>query len=572
MNYKHITTLILIPIFTFPVISQEFDEAFIGSLPGDVAIELQKSIDDRDSLEETQYRRPSTFVKKPDPTSTRFGADIFSMMQSTLMPINEPNFDSSYILDFGDELELQLIGQKSSIVKLPIKRDGSISIEDLGKLYIAGLSIDEASNLIKNKVNESFIGIEAFVTLTNVRDIQIIMAGNVYNPGSYTLNGNSNIFHALSVSGGPSAQGSFRSIDLIRNNKKIDSIDLYQTFVYGKASFNKRLRSGDIVFVNSVKKVVIVNGSVNRPGEYELKEDEELSKAIFFSNGLSAKADQSNIKLDRILDGKIVRLPISNIRQFDNIEAYDGDRIFIRAYSFRSVDISGAVINPGLYLMNEGDSLLDVIEKSGGFLKSAYPFGLVYENIETKRINMEAANKLYDESVKNISKLLQDNGSTTDFTPIFKLLNDTKEAGISGRVIVDIKNASLQLIRDGDTIVVPESPIHIYLYGAISSNGAASFVEGESIDYYIQKQGGYSGNADLKSMYILHANGETSKININKSIFTSQSKAPEIYPGSVIFIPEKLNSGYSSMLRAQSYATILANLGVSLASISVLKD
>ena len=168
------------------------------------------------------------------------------------MPINEPNFDSSYILDFGDELDLQLVGQKSSITKLAVKRDGSINIEDIGKLNVAGLSLNKAIDLIENKINQSFIGVEVYLTLTGVRDIQIIMAGNVYNPGSYTLNGNSNIFHALSVSGGPSDDGSFRSIDLIRNNKKIETVDLYQTFIYGKPSFNTRLRSGDIIFVNPI--------------------------------------------------------------------------------------------------------------------------------------------------------------------------------------------------------------------------------------------------------------------------------------------------------------------------------
>ena len=133
------------------------------------------------------------------------------------MPINEPNFDSSYILDYGDELEIQLIGQKSFIEKIAIKRDGSISIEDVGKIFVGGQSLADAVKMIKAKVNQLFIGSEAYVSLTNVRDIQIIVAGNVYSPGSYTINGNSNIFHALSVAGGPSEAGSYRSINLLRN-------------------------------------------------------------------------------------------------------------------------------------------------------------------------------------------------------------------------------------------------------------------------------------------------------------------------------------------------------------------
>ena len=140
------------------------------------------------------------------------------MMQSSFMPINEPNFDSSYILDYGDELQIQLIGQKSYIKTIDIKRDGSISIEDVGKVFVGGQSLSNAVSMIKAKVNQLFIGTEAYVTLTNVRDIQVIVAGNVYNPGSYTINGNSNLFHALSVSGGPSETGTYRNINLLRNN------------------------------------------------------------------------------------------------------------------------------------------------------------------------------------------------------------------------------------------------------------------------------------------------------------------------------------------------------------------
>ena len=99
----------------------------------------------------------------------RFGTEVFKLMQTTLMPINEPNFDGKYILDFGDVVEIQLIGQRSLIEELKVERDGSISISELGKVFISGLSLADASSLIKKKVNDSYIGVEAFVTLVNVR-------------------------------------------------------------------------------------------------------------------------------------------------------------------------------------------------------------------------------------------------------------------------------------------------------------------------------------------------------------------------------------------------------------------
>ena len=573
MKFKFYTSFLIISFLSVSSFSQELDQAFLSSLPDDVASTLINKNNERNALEEPQYRRPSTFIEKPEPTSDRFGANIFSMMQSSLMPLNEPNFDSSYILDFGDTLELQLVGQKSSTTKLLVKRDGSINIKDIGKLNIAGLSLDKVVELIKNKINLAFIGVEAYVTLAKVRDVQIIMSGNVYNPGSYTLNGNSNIFHALSVSGGPSESGSFRSIDLIRNNKKIESIDLYETFIFGRSSFNTRLRSGDLIFVNPVGNVVSIVGAVKRPGSYEIKKDGTLSNLIKFSNGLNAFADINNIKLERILDGKIQALPIVNISQFDNIKANDLDSIYIRAFPFRSVEILGAVLNPGSYLMNEGDSILDVVEKSGGFTDNAYVFGAVYQNENARAISKVASQKLYENSIQNISQIIKEGGPDTDFTPLISMLTELKDAKVTGRVVINLESdENPALIQNGDTILIPEKTNQVYIYGSVSDSGSALYAKGQDIEYYISKKGGLIDNADKNNVFVLNPNGETFRLKIKKNLFTSLDNNVEIFPGSVIYIPESLDTGYQTRIQTQAYAAILGSLGVSLASLSVLKD
>ena len=568
--YTTLISIALIAPFTF---SQQLDESFLKSLPDGIADDLLEQSKNRKDAEAIQYRRPSTFIKKPEPTSDRFGANIFSMMQSTLMPLNEPNFDSSYILDFGDVLELQLVGQKSNTTKLLVKRDGSVNIKDIGKFTVAGLSLEQAIDLISNKISQTFIGVEAYVTLSEVRDIQIIVSGNVYNPGSYTLNGNSNIFHALSVSGGPSENGSFRSIDLVRNNTKIETVDLYDTFIFGRPSFNTRLRSGDLIFINVVENIVSIAGAVKRPGSFEVKKDESLSNIISFSNGLSADADLKNIKLERILDGRIKSLPIVNISQFDDIKANDVDRIFIRKHPFRSILISGAVVNPGEYLMNEGDNILDAIETAGGYSENAYVFGAVYQNIEARTISESAVQKLYENSIQNISQLVKSSGSDADFAPLVAMLEQLRTTKVTGRVVVDLtSDQDDTLIQNGDTVLIPEITNQVHLYGSLADNGPALYVKDKNIDYYLNKKGGLTEGADKNNIFVLNPNGESYKTKMNRNLFSSRAEAIKIYPGSIIFIPEEFDTGYQSMLQAQAYATIFGNLGVTLASLSVLKD
>ena len=577
MKYKFCKPLLLITLFSVSVNAQNFDASFLESLPEEVAFDLINRSNEKTAQEDTQYRRPSTYIKKPDTESQRFGAQVFSMMQSSLMPINESNFDGSYQLDFGDELELQMVGQKSSITKLYINRDGSVNIADIGKVFLSGLSLEDASNLIKAKVSESFIGVESYITLINVRDIQIIMAGNVYNPGPYTLNGNSNIFHALSVAGGPSEGGSFRSIDLIRNNKIIESVDLYQTFIFAQSSFKTRLRSGDIVFVNPVNNIVTITGAFKRPGQYELTDDENLYDSLIFANGVNKFADLNNIVLERILNGSITPLSIAGMNELKKILANDGDKIFIRSFPFRSVVISGAVKNPGAYLMNEGQSIKDVLIKAKGFSENAYPFGAIYENLQTAEINRQAKESLYKDFLDNLLSVSQIGASSSEgeLASIIDITMQLKNSPVSGRVIIDILSQDLkdsQLIKNGDKIHIPEIPNQVYIYGEVSYEGAALFNDGQDITYYINKKGGLSENADKKSVYILQPNGETDRLKLNRNIFVNQGKEVKIYPGSIIFIPRKIDSDYSSRLKAQAYLSILSSLGVSLASIAVLKD
>ena len=579
----------LLLIFTFLITtstysySQSFDEAFLQSLPEDVREDLLRKKIENDENTKVNYRKPSTFIDKDISTNfdenelTRYGEKIFSMIQSSFMPLNEPNMDPSYILDYGDVLEIQFVGQKSSIVKTPIKRDGSISIPEIGKIYLSGLSLNEASSLINQKINEVFIGVDSFISLINVRDIQIIIAGNVSNPGSYTLSGNTNIFHALHAAGGPSKNGSFRDIEVVRNNEIIESIDLYSTFIYGKTTFNKRLRSGDLVFVKPVQNLVTIQGAVNRPGIYELLKSEKLSKAVFFANNLTINADSSEFNLVRIEDGKVTKNKIDGIQDLDNITSQDYDQLNIRKFPFRNVTIEGAVKNPGEYLLNEGDGILELIKRAGGYTESAYPFGGVLENEATKKVNQLAKETLYedflDTTVNQLSSLSGD-GISMD---LIDLLTELKNIEVNGRVSAEFDISKLKdnpsldlLLQNGDKIMIPEYLDHVYVFGEVSSEGTTRFRANKDFNYFINKKGGLTQYASKNDIFVLHPNGETYTIS-SKNLFMVDRGKVEIFPGSIIYVPRKMTN-LAGLKTTQAYATILGNLGVSIASLAVLKD
>ena len=555
------------------------DQAYLDSLPDGVRSDVIEKMNVKEAMEEPVYRRASSMTDKEElelDSSRRFGVNIFDMMQSSFMPINEPNFDSSYVLDYGDTILLQLIGQKDSVERIAIERDGSISVPDIGKLYLSGLSLESASSLIKNKISNAFIGTEAFISLVNVRDIQIVISGMAYNPGVYTLNGNSNALHALSMAGGILETGSYRNIDIIRQGEVIDKIDLYDLFIFGKSSFGPKLRSGDSIFVRPVGKIVNAASGVRRPAEYELNESEKISHLIAFANGFSKIADTSYMAIERASANKVNLIKFKNVESLSKEVAQDGDTLFIREYSYRSVNIQGAVLVPGDYVITEGESLSNVIKRSGGYKEYAYPFAGFLNNQRALELNVMSKDKLYNQFLENFIQLSSEE-SNNNFPIILEQLRNTE---VSGRVMAEFdldlisENPSLDTtLENGDQIIIPYVTQQVYIYGEVNNSGTIRYKSGEEILYYIESSGGLLDTADKDNIYIIHPNGKTERFDkFSKGLsFLNSSGYIPVYPGSIIYVPRKSFVSNPTQI-ASIWAPILSSLALSLASISSLNN
>tara|TARA_Y200000002_G_scaffold225042_1_gene185817 strand:+ start:1204 stop:3024 length:1821 start_codon:yes stop_codon:yes gene_type:complete len=603
-----ILKIVLFLLVAVSVRSQELDSEFLDSLPDDIRKDIQENnMRKLDGTAEkyspyiysSKLTKAETFLKLKNRLEADllqlerrldsdesveiskdlklYGSDFFNTFQTSFMPINEPNPDSGYMLDVGDVLEIQLVGPNEYIEELSINSDGSISMPNIGKVVIAGLSLNDASQLVKSKVNSALIGNEAFISLTEIRDVNIVVTGNAENPGIYTLTGNSNILHALSAAGGISKFGSLREINLIRDNIIIETLDIYDLLIEGKYNLKKRLRSGDVVFVEAVKNIVTIDGAINRPAMYEALDDQKLINIIKYANGITRNADRENISLERLSEGALKTIPVPNDSYFEAINVEDGDLIYFREYPYRQAKISGAVLKPGSYTMAAGDTINDLIRKAGGFTENAYQFGAVYLNEDAKTVNELSKEILYQEFLDNIIAVAQQNiGGNFDLTPIVKLTEELKNTEPNGRVVIDLLNDSTvdrYSVKEGDELFVPEMNNVVYVYGEISSEGAVMFSENQGVEYFVDKSGGYKKFADNESIYILHPNGESQLYRSKRNIFESRPKSEiRVYPGSIIFVPKALDESAPRRLAAQAYVSILGNLGIALASLSAINN
>ena len=602
--------LILLSLISLSIVAQDMptllNQEFLDSLPEDIRKDIQDN-NTATALDSNETYRPYLYSSKLKQTEELlnlkdrlekdlldlerrlnsnedlrinedlklYGSDFFNTFQTSFMPINEPNPDSGYMLDKGDVLQIQLVGQNDFNEELLINSDGSISVPDIGQIIIAGLSLDEASRLIQSKVSSAYIGTEAFINLAEIRDVNILVTGNAQNPGIYTLTGNSNILHAISASGGISEYGSLRKINLLRNNTIIESLDVYDLLIDGQYNLKKRLRSGDVVFIEARKKIVTIDGAVNRPAKYEVTNEQNLDSIIKYANGISRTADRENFSLERIIDGTLKSIPVRNENQFKTIKAEDGDLIYIREHPFRQAKISGAVLKPGSYTMAEGETINDLIEKAGGFTDNAYKFGAIYQNQDAKLINEQSKEILYQEFLDNIIAVSQLSAGSFDLGPVVQLTQEIKNTEANGRVVIDLLNEGSDFynVQEGDELFIPERNNVVYVYGEISTEGAVMYSELKDVEYFVEKSGGYKQFADNKSIYILHPNGESQLYRSQRSIFERTPKSDiRIYPGSIIFVPRELDDSAPRRLAAQAYVSLLGNLGLTLASLSAISN
>ena len=567
-------------VLSTTIYSQELDEAYLQSLPEDIRSDVLNKIAAKENLDKPVYRRASTFIDKDEDMNTTllFGSNFFDVMQTSFMPINEPNLDSSYILDFGDVLEIQLIGQKDIIESFSINRDGSISLLDIGKLNLSGLTLNDASNLIKAKVNSAYIGTEAYISLKNVRDINVLIVGNAYNPGIYTLNGNSNMLHAISMAGGINDIGSYRNINLIRSGKVIDNLDIYEVLVFGKYNFSSGLRSGDSIVVGPRQKVVSIETGVMRPATFEMKSNETFDDLLKYANGFSKDINLDQLYIKRVSGGKsnIIQITLDELNSFQFI---NNDSIFIQEYKIDTVLIEGSVKNPGTYKFTRGTTLSQAIQNAGGYDSSAYPFGGYLENKKALEINQISKNRLYN---KFITNLIINSGSGTSIQDAgaIELIAQLQNSKSTGRVIAEfdldvISSDPSQdtILEDGDRIFIPQLTQQVYIHGEISNSGAIRYAPGKDIDYYLNKSGGALLTADLNNIFIVHPNGETKNLNTRSklSFILAENDKTLIYPGSIIYIPQDAKL-INPIQVASIWAPILSSLALSLTSLSVLNN
>lgn len=310
-----------------------------------------------------------------------YGRDIFNHKNLSFFPsVNIPT-PANYQLGVGDEVIIEIWGVSQETIRQTISPEGSITINNLGPVYLAGLTVKEANNFLKQKLSSLYAGLSQGesssirLSLGQIRTIQVNVLGEVEVPGTYSLSSLSSVFHALYQAGGITKLGSLRNIHVYRNAKKIASVDIYEYLLNGKLSNDVRLFDGDVIIVPTYAELVSIDGSIKRPMKYEMKEGETLSNLITFAGGFSSGAYREVINVYRKSGSYKSLYSVSNKEQ-DSFKLENGDDIKVTdgLNEFSNlVYIDGRVFRPGDYQISQQvRTVEDLIMQAGGLKEDAF--------------------------------------------------------------------------------------------------------------------------------------------------------------------------------------------------------
>ena len=404
-----------------------------------------------------------------------FGASLFRNSNLTFEPNLRLATPGNYMIGPDDEIVIDITGDNEANYKLRVSPEGTVRIEYAGIVSVSGLTVEQATQKIRSRLASTYPGIrsgrtQVTIGIGNIRSIKVTLLGEVVKPGSYTLPSLATAFNALYASGGPSENGSFRAIEIIRNNRVIGKLDVYDFLLKGFQTNNIRLQDQDIIRIPTYQIRVEFTGEVKRPAIFEAIEGESLQDVINFAGGFTTQAYSARIK---VLQNTERERRITDVfsSEFGTYQPKNGDKYFAEPILDRfenRVTIEGAVFRPGQFELQKGLTLGLLIQKAEGVTEDAFM------------------------SRGYITRLKADNTSQLISFDLDKILDGTAgDIALQREDVVTI--SSIFDLRDEYKVSID---------GEIREPGTFDFAEGMSLEDLLVMSGGFKEGASPKRIEI----------------------------------------------------------------------
>ncbi|ADB38586.1 polysaccharide biosynthesis/export family protein [Spirosoma linguale] len=349
-----------------------------------------------------------------------FGYSLFNdpAMERTFEPNLNIATPRNYVVGPGDQLNIQMYGYSEIDFSQTVSSDGNVYFGQstgVGPVSVAGLTIEQAKARIIGRLSKRFAGLRSsqygpqntFLEVSlggTIRSIRVTVTGDAVRPGTYTLSSLATVMNAVYQAGGPNDIGSYRRVQLIRNNKVAATLDLYDYLLSGIQRNDLRLQDNDNIRFTTFLEKVEITGTVKRANIFEMLPGETLDRLLFYAGGFAAQAYKNRLKVTRLTDREVKVIDVTT-PEFKTFEIQDGDLVTVSRLLERfenQITIEGAVFRPGQYSLDKNRTLKELITNAEGLKGDAFTGrvtivrtreDLAIENLSVNLANILAGNE-----------------------------------------------------------------------------------------------------------------------------------------------------------------------------------
>ncbi len=347
-----------------------------------------------------------------------FGSELFDNPALNFEPNLKLATPVNYVLGPGDELQLSVYGVQEFNTVAAVTPEGKINVQYVGQIAVAGMPIEAATQKIKAAFAKIYSTVSSGqskvgVSLSRIRTIKVTIIGSKL-PGNYSVSSLATVYNALFIAGGPSSNGSYRNIELLRDNKLLTTVDIYQFLVNGNQSANVGLKDNDVIRIPAYSHRVIIEGQVKRPGIFEMKSNETFIDLLSFAAGFNDIAYTASVNVIQ-KTSKEYKVKDMKSTEYISYQPLPGDVFKVSQILNRfenRVKIEGAVFRPETYSFNEGMHVADLIAQADGLREDAYSKRAIIirlkPDLTTEIINVDLAAALNGNTEANIQLKRED--------------------------------------------------------------------------------------------------------------------------------------------------------------------
>lgn len=440
-----------------------------------------------------------------------YGANLFAGGYETE---RSDGLNDNYLIAPGDKLNIWIWGAVNFSNVVTVDNQGNIFIPDVGPINVKNVAASKVNNLVTSHISEVFTNnVNVYVNLLTATPVSVYVTGPVIRPGQYAGQSSDSVLYFLKRAGGiDSDRGSYRHIKVLRQNRVIQQIDLYEFMQQGKMP-KLSLKDQDVILVEPQGPMINVAGKVRNPFRFELKNSTALGSELIDYALPLAKVSHVGVIGDRANGPFSVYMPY---KDFDRVQLSDGDKVLFNDdmhAQVYDVQVMGSYRGPSYFTVRKETRLHDLLNHI-----PIDPNMADYGSIYIMRKSVAARQKeMLEDSLNRLERSVFTAPASSDGEAsirtkeaelVMRFVEKARKIQPLGKVVVSDKGVIANiLLEQGDQIVIPNKTDLIQVGGEVMMPQAVVFNKSASLEDYVAWAGGFTDRANDKRIAVVHANG-----------------------------------------------------------------